>query len=220
MARPRRQVAWFWPAVLLAGLVAIAAFRMWSGWATRPMVASGGRSEGRVAGEAADLAAAGRRLRHLHAQMADTAGRLADLATDTAARRRQIRMLEDMLASGRLTECPPFLQAETTVRALQKIIREAGGAAQADGGRDGRLSTAAAVARERLRTRLLALRGELEREVADLQARADALRQQQRLQEIRVREMRRRIERRLDAGQEPTPAITPPSRRRDAAPIR
>lgn len=198
MARPRRQVAWFWPALLLAGLAAVVAFRMWSGWATRPMVASSNLPEGRVAGEAADLAAAGRRLRYLHAQRSATAARLATLRTEIADRRRQARTLDEMIDGGRLTDCPPFLAENTTVRALQKIIREAGGAAQTDAGRDPRLTTAAAVARERLRTKLLVLRDQLRRETADLDAQATTLRQQQRLQEAGIRHLRRQIDERLN----------------------
>jgi hypothetical protein len=198
VVRPRRQIAWFWPALLLAGLAAVAAFRMWSGWATRPMVASDAAADGRVAGEASDLAAAGRRLRLLHARQTATAARLADLRTDIATRQHQTRTLEEMLAGGRLTDCPPFLRENTTVRALQKIIREAGGAAQTDTGRDPRLTTAAVVARERLRAKLLALRDQLDREAADLEAQATVLRQQQRLQETAADEMRRRIEEQLD----------------------
>jgi hypothetical protein len=216
VARPRRQIAWFWPALLLAGLVAVAAFRMWSGWATRPMVASDTVTDGRVTGEASDLAAAGRRLRLLHGRRAATAARLADLRTDIATRRHQTRTLEEMLAGGRLTDCPPFLRENTTVLALQKIIREAGGAAQADAGRDPRLTTAAVVARERLRAKLLALHDQLDGEVADLEARAAVLRQKQRLQETAADEMRRRIEERLD-GRTDGPHAQPASEN-EAAP--
>ncbi len=205
MARPRRQVAWFWPALLLAGLAAVVAFRMWSGWATRPMVASDTGADGRVAGEAADLAAAGRRLRRLHAERTATAARLADLRADIAARRRQARTLADMLTGQGLTDCPPFLRHDTTVRALQQIIREAGGPSQTDADGVARLATAAAVARERLRARLLALRDRLDREVADLEAQAAALRHRQRLQETGIRQMRQQIKRRLDARDTPSP---------------
>ena len=104
-----------------------------------------------------------------------------------------------MLAGRTLTSCPPFLRDDTTVRALQQIIREASGPAQTDADGDTRLATAAAVARERLRARLLTLRDRLGREIADLQARATALRQRQRLQETGIRQMRRQVERRLKA---------------------
>jgi hypothetical protein len=198
VTRPERQVAWFWPVLLLAALAAIAAFRMWSGWATRPMVASDDRADGRVAGEPTDLAAVGRRLRHLHARQAATARRLADVRTQMAVRRRQAHTLDRMLDGQGLTDCPPFLREDTTVRALQQIIREAGGPSQTDGDGDTRLATAAAVARERLRARLLALREQLDREVTDLEARADGLRHRQRLQERAIQQMRRQIERGLD----------------------
>ena len=198
MARPRRHVVWIWPALLLAGLAAVVAFRVWSGWATRPMAASTDRADGRVEGERADLSAAGRRLRRLSHQLARTRRRLADFQADIADRRRHIRTLDGMLESGRLTECPPFLHDSTTVRALQKIIREAEGPAQAEGGQRSRLATAATIARERLRARLSAMRDRFAREVADLQARAAALRHERRLQEAGLRQLRRQISERLD----------------------
>ena len=208
MAHPRRQVAWIWPALLLAGLAAIVVFRVWSGWATRPMVASTDRTEGRVEGERADLAAAGRRLRLLQARAADTGRRLADLGAEVAAKRQQGRTLGDMLDGGRLTECPGFLRDKTTVRALQKILGEAGRPAQAEGGRRSQLTTAAAVARERLRAKLSALRDQLAREVADLEARATTLRQQRHLQEADLQRLRRQIDQRLDGR---SPHRTAPS---------
>jgi len=198
LAHPKRQVRWIWPALLLASLAAIVVFRVWSGWATRPMVASTDRTEGRVEGDRADLAAAGRRLRLLQARAADTGRRLADLGAEIAAKRQQVRTLGEMLDAGRLTECPGFLRDKTTVRALQKILREAGRPAQAEGGRRSRLTTAAAVARERLRAKLSALRHQLAREVADLEARATTLRQERHLQEADLRRLRRQIHQRLD----------------------
>jgi len=204
LAHRKQQIAWIWPALLLAGLAAIVVFRVWSGWATRPMVASTDRTEGRVEGEQADLAAAGRRLRLLQARAADSCRRLADLGAEVAAKRRQVRTLGEMLDAGRLTECPGFLRDKTTVRALQKILHEAARPAQAEGGRRSRLTTTAAIARERLRAKLSALRDQLAREVADLEARAATLRQQQRLQEADLQRLRRQINRRLD-GCSPSP---------------
>ena len=212
MARPRRQIAWIWPTLLLAGLAAVVAFRMWSGWATRPMVASTGRTEGRVAGEQADLAAAGRQLRRLQVRATATASRLAAVQAELAAKHQQILTLDEMLDTGRLTECPPFLRDETTVRALQKIIREAGGPAQADAGQGSRLGTAAVIARERLRAKLSTIRSQLDREALDLEDRASALRHEQQLQEADLRQLRRQIDQRLDTRvTDPEAPATPDS---------
>jgi len=213
LAHPRRQVAWIWPALLLAGLAAIVICRVWSGWARRPMVASTDHTEGRVEGEAAALVAVGRRLRHLQVQLADTEHRLANLQTHIAAKRRQVRTLDDMLGVGRLTECPPFLRDKTTVRALQKIIREAEGPVQAEAGRRSRLSTAATVARERLRAKLSALRAEWAHAVAELKDQAATLRQQRRLQERGVQRLRRQIDERLEGRSRHPPSPHPSSRR-------
>ena len=215
MARSRRHFAWIWPALLLAGLAAVVAFRVWSGWATRPMAASTDRADGRVEGERADLAAAGRRLRHLRQRLTDIRRRLADLQVKIADRRRHLRTLDEMLAGGRLTACPPVLRDETTVRALQKIIREAEEPAQAEDGRRSRLATAATIARERLRARLSALREQFAREVADLETGAEALRHERRLQEAGLRRLRRKVSERLDgrSAQPAAPCVQPDDRR-------
>jgi hypothetical protein len=175
MSRPSVRAMWAWPLALLAGLGLIVAVRVWSGWAGRPVVSMGAQDVGVMAGDSADLADAGRRLRLLSEEADALRGRLAAAEADIAEHRARAEALGDMLSADRLTLCPPFLQAETTVRALQKIIIEAASPAPASGG-DERLSTAAVVARQRLRRKLEALRDEASQAMADAQTHADALR--------------------------------------------
>jgi len=191
-----RRVAWVWPVLLAAGLVFVAAFRMWSGWATRPMTASPGATEGVIGGGADDAAAAARRLPQLERSVAETRQALADLAAAAARKREQADVLRALRQADQLTECPPFLHEDATVRALQQIIREADGATPAGDDRQARLAAAAAVARERLRTRLTALHDQLRDEVQDLEDRAAALGQRLRIESRDLERLRQQVDRR------------------------
>ena len=192
-----RHTAWAWPAVLLAGLLAVVAIRIWSGWASVPTPSMATQADGIVAGRSDDLAAAARRIRLLQDQSGETRRRLAALQSDVSAKRQQARTLDAMLASNRLTDCPAFLRQQTTVRALQKIIREAADSGIAEAADQNRLNTAAAVARERLRRKLEALRSQLTEDISRLQTRTAALRQQLHLQTAELQRLRRRVERQL-----------------------
>jgi len=203
LPRRERHVAWIWPALLLAGLISMAALRVWSGWATRPMVASGDGTEGFIEGDGANLAPAARRLRQLQTEMDQTRRRLADLLAEAADKRQQVQTLDEMLTTGRLTDTPDFLRGRTTVRALQKIIREAGGSAFAGSDQESRLTTAALVARERLRAKLTALADELKQDLAECEQRAATLRPQLHFQRASVRRLRGRIQERLDSPAAP-----------------
>lgn len=193
-----RRVSWLWPVLIVAGMMAVVMVRVWSGWATRPMAASTNVAEGIVEGERADLAAWGSRVRRLQAQLDRTRHRLMGLQTDVVIKREQVRTLDTMLATDRLTHCPDFLRNETTVRALQKIIGEAAGTSQADTDRSSRLHTAAAVARERLRAKLTALRNSLATQVTDLQQQVTALRHQLHLQRADLGRLQQQVQYRLD----------------------
>ena len=198
MPRLERHVAWIWPAILLAGVISIVAFRVWSGWATRPVVATADGTEGIIEGDGADLAAAARRVRQLQTKVDQAHRRLADLRTEAADKREQIRTLEAMLTTGRLTDSPHFLHSQTTVHALQKIIREAAGSTFVDADREARLNTAAVVARERLRAKLAALADELKQNLAEIDRQAATLRQHLRLQSTSLERLRRQIQERLN----------------------
>jgi hypothetical protein len=178
LPRPRYRIAWIWPVLLAAVVLSVVVFRVWSGWATRPMMASADGSEGLVGGSGGDPAAAVARARRLRAEAEAIRRRLAALAAEAVARRDEIRTLDRMLSTGPLTECPPFLRDEAGVTALQKVLREAAGATQAGDDERTRLHTAAAVARERLRARLAALRNDRLHQVSDLEREVASLRQE------------------------------------------
>lgn len=198
MLRLNRRIAWVWPVLLVAGLVFVVAFRTWSGWATRPMAASTDAAEGVIKGHADDAAAVARRIRQLEAAIEQTQQALADLAATATRKREQADTLRTMCESDQLTECPPFLHEDATVRALQKIIREADGATPAGDDRQARLATAAAVARERLRARLTALHDQLRNEIVDVEERAAVLGQRLRIESRDLPRLRQQMDRRLD----------------------
>ena len=195
----RRHMAWAWPAVLLAGLLATAAIRLWSDWASGPVPSLAAQTDGVVAGESDDLATAARRFRLLQDQSGETRGRLAALQSDVSAKRQQVRTLDAMLASNRLTDCPAFLQQQTTVRALQKIICEAADTGVTEAADQSRLNTAAAVARERLRRKLEAIRSQLAEDIDHLEAQATATRHQLHFQTAESQRLRRRLQRQLES---------------------
>ena len=195
-----RHTAWAWPAVLLAGLLAVVAIRIWSGWASGPAPSMATQADGIVAGRSDDLAAAARRIRLLQDQSGETRRRLAALQSDVSAKRQQARTLDAMLASDRLTDCPAFLRQQTTVRALQKIIREAADSGIAEAADQNRLNTAAAVARERLRRKLEALRSQLTDDISRTEDPAAALRQRLHLQVAELQRLRRQVQRELQSG--------------------
>jgi chromosome segregation ATPase len=160
----------------------------------RSAVAAGG---GLVTGNSNDLAAAARQIRLLQGQVDQMREELAGLQTQIASWHQQIALLDEMLARDALTECPAFLREETTVRALQKIIREADSSPATTAATQDRLSTAAGVARERLRSKLEALRDQLQTQVADLETQADALRLRTHLQSQEVEYRQRQVQREL-----------------------
>ena len=204
----RRHMAWAWPAVLLAGLLATAAVRLWSDWASGPAPSSAAQADGVVTGESDDLATAARRFRLLQDQSGETRRRLAALQGDVAAKRQQRNTLDAMLATNRLTDCPAFLRGQTTVRALQKIIREATDTGVTEAADQSRLNTAAAVARERLRRKLEAIHSQLAEDIDRLEAQAATTRGQLHFQTAELQRLRRRVQRQLQS-QTPGPQSSP-----------
>ncbi|MGB3194525.1 MAG: hypothetical protein WBC39_04460, partial [Phycisphaerae bacterium] len=112
------------------------------------------------------LASAARRIRLLQEGLNDTRGRLAKAETEAVLLRDRAATIDRMLAEDSLTDCPLFLHDETTVRALQGILREAD---------DDRMDAAATIARQRLRRRLAGLRDQMAQEADGREAEADAL---------------------------------------------
>jgi hypothetical protein len=193
----QRHVKWVWPIALVVGVLLVVGVRLWPGWT--PHSARSDNGTGIAAAQASDLASAARRIRFLQEQVNRTRQQLVSLQTDAAARRGRVAAINEMLTTDSLTECPPFLRDDTTMRALQKIVREAAESTVAgDAGRD-RLNTAASVARERLRSKLDALRDQLAREAADLDIQAEALRQ--RLHQLggEVEQIQREIQREIQS---------------------
>jgi len=177
MSRPKHSIAWACAATLLAGVAVLAAVRLFSAWEGGPAPAVAGDGRGIIAAtdspsdpgtlaNGPSLASLARRIRLLQEDLNDTRGRLAKAETEAVLLRDRVVTLDRMLAGDSLTDCPLFLHDETTVRALQGILREA-----AAGGTD----AAATIARQRLRRRLTVLRDQMAQEAADRQAEADAL---------------------------------------------
>jgi len=195
----QRHAKWAWPIALVAGVLLVVAVRLWPGGPPCPARSDGNPRSVVAAGQASDLASAARRLRFLQEQVNRTRQQLVSLQTEAAARRGRIAAIDEMLATDCLAECPPFLRDDTTVRALQKIVREAAESPR-DGpaGRD-RLDIAASVARERLRSRLDALRSQLAREAADFDKQAEALRQRLQLLGGEIEQLQREIHRELQS---------------------
>lgn len=205
----RQHITWIWPAVLVVGLALVVTIRLWSGWAERPMASLASETDGVVSGESDGLVAAARRIRALQSQSAATRQQLAALQKDSSAKRQHAATLDTMLASDRLTDCPDFLRQQTTVRALQNIIREAADTTPSESPDQSRLNTAAAVARERLRTKLEALRSQLAEEIGDLETQATTLRQRLQLQTAELERLQRQAKRQLQSrasSRHPRPA--------------
>ncbi|MCX5649322.1 MAG: hypothetical protein NTX40_09555 [Planctomycetota bacterium] len=176
MSRPKHSIAWACAATLLAGVAVIAAVRVFSAWRGGPAPAVAGDGRGIIAAtdspsdpgtlaNGQSLASAARRIRLLQEGLNDTRGRLAKAETEAVLLRDRAATLDRMLAGDSLTDCPLFLHDETTVRALQGILREA-----ADG-----TDATATIARQRLRRRLAGLRDQMAQEADDRGAEADAL---------------------------------------------
>lgn len=198
----RQHAAWIWPASLLIGLILVALVRIWSGWAGRPQSSMGAEAHGVVTADSDDLAAVARRIRTLQEDRSRTREQFTALVSQAADCRQHVAALDDMLASGRLTECPVFLREETTVRALQKIIREAAGSGSAGQPDEDPLSTASVVARERLRAKLEVLRDQLRAETATIETRTEALRRQLDLQAAQIEALQANVLERLQSRTE------------------
>lgn len=190
----RRHGVWAWPLLLAAGLAFVAAVRLWPGWASRPVSSLASEGGGVVAGDRADLAASARRLRTLQDETGRTREQLAAVQAEAVAIQEQVAILDEMLLTDRLTFCPDFLRDQTTVRALQKIMREAADTAPPQAADQNNLSTAAAVARERLRAKLEALRDQLADRTTALDQQAADLRQRLLLETTELQQLQRKVD--------------------------
>ena len=190
MSRLNRRFAWAFAAGTAAAILAIGGLRLVSSPRGMPAAAEAGdvglvaMTDGRAGlaakGEASDLAALARRLRTLQDDLNRTRTELRQTQAASADLRDRANVLDDMLARDALTDCPVFLHEETTVRALQGILREATESRGPDGSArpptpTDRMGTGAMIARQRLRQRLAVLRDEMAQQARDLDARADVL---------------------------------------------
>jgi septal ring factor EnvC (AmiA/AmiB activator) len=205
----QRHASWLWLAALVVSAVLVASLRMDWGPSGPPQGAEPADTGGVVAAEPSNLAAVARRIQLIQGRAAQLREQLATLQTEGSARRREVAALNDMLAADSFTECPSFLSEDTTVRALQKIIREAAGAADSGAPDYNRLHTAATVARERLRTRLEVLRDQLSREADDLSAQSEDLRQRLLIQSEEAERLDRQVREEL-RDRSPPPAVHVP----------
>jgi hypothetical protein len=209
MAWLERHSTWIWAVSIVAGIVVVLGVRVASEHptpstaGTRLWRVPDGPSRGVITGESSDLATAARRARVLQDQVGQMRQELASLQTEAITRRQRIAAINEMLAGDSYTDTPVFLREDTTVRALQKIIREAAGSPDPSATQQDRLSTAATVARERLRAKLEALREQLAGEASDLDARAESLRQRVRLQSEEAERLQREMQKELHSRLHP-----------------
>jgi len=196
----KRHATLMWPLAVLIILGLLVLIRIGPGWATRPLAPPQAEAHG-VVTAGADAMATARRIAQLQGEAGRTREQLAAVQTQTSVRRERIATLEEMLASDSLTDCPNFLKEETTVRALQKIIREASETVRPPADDQNRLSIAATIARQRLRQKLEGLRDQLQQELGRLESQAEALRERLRLQteelDLLDRQIRRQSQGRL-----------------------
>jgi hypothetical protein len=183
-----------WPAAVLAALGLVVLIRLGSG-RTDGTPASADGDRGGIVTAAPDSLATARRLRLLEDEAGRTREQLASVQTESSIRQERVAVLDEMLATDSLTDCPGFLKDETTVRALQKIIREAADTSHPADDNPSRLNTAATVARERLRQKLNGLRDRLNQELGKLESQAQVLRQQLRAQTEALDVLQRQIHR-------------------------
>ena len=209
MSRLNRRRAWIFAALITAGILAIAGVRLLSGrhGAPRPAEAGGAglvAADNTYTGGETNLADLARRVRTFQDDLNRTRNALREAETESATLRERVAVLDDMLARDALTDCPVFLYEETTVRALQGILREAT-ESRAPSSRTGEM-----IARQRLRGRLSALREEMVRQEQNLDARADALRSDLRRQADEVERLQRLLMSRIPPSKTgKTPSGTP-----------
>jgi chaperonin cofactor prefoldin len=202
----KRHVAWAWSAILFAGLALVLLIRLGSGMLTPTDAGPPSEDRGIVGGDSDTLTASAKRIRTLQDQVATLREQLAAAQIDLALRHERIATLRQMLNTDSLTDCPVFLHDETTVRALQKIVRDARqpqGPLVSD---ETSLSTAASVATERLRGRLEAIRDQMDREAAAIETRVEGMRQQLHLQTDELENLRRQVNKQLQSSAAPWPA--------------
>ena len=206
----RRHAVWAWPALLVLGLALVLAARRLPTRTDRAVSSRPATEDsGLVTAQSIDLASAARSIRFLQNDLARIRRQLAAIQNETSLRRERVATIEKMLADDTLTQAPVFLCEDTTVRALQQIIREASDPAAPD---QDRLSTAAAVARQRLRQKLESLRDQWVREVADRTTEADMHRERLHLQTQELERLQRQVHQQLQPPSGPAasePARTP-----------
>jgi len=106
--------------------------------------------------------------------------RLAQSRKEEEELTQQIATLDRMRYGGDLTRCPSFLQDNTTIRALQRLMREAKNEPMLWRRKGSKLQTAAAVARERIRAKLRVLQEQKAESLKILRVRIANLREQAR----------------------------------------
>lgn len=193
-----RLVRWSLPLLAVMAVLALVASIHYFQAVPADAVAADG-DHGRAALRSSDLATLARRYKALEDQTTPLRLQLAAAQAQATVARDHASTLNSMLDGNSLTQTPLFLQDESTVRALQGIIREAAGPEGPGRAAEDNLGTAATIARERLRQKLETLRESLDQQATRLETQAGELVERIRNQSAEMEMLRSDINRRLQA---------------------
>lgn len=201
-----RLLRWSLPLLAVVAVLALVfSIHYFSAGPDSVVAASSDGDRGRAALRSSDLAALARRLKALQDQTTALRQQLATAQAQAEVARDHAGALDSMLSGNMLTPTPGFLRDETTVRALQGIIREAAGSEGPAKGSQDRIDTAATIARERLKQKLETLRDNLQQEATCLETQAEDLQERIRNQSAEMETLQAGINRHLKAKSQSGP---------------
>ena len=168
---------------------------------------SSAASHGRAAttAESGDLAELARQVRRASSELTETRCLMAERQAQSKKLRQQIADLDSMLANGNFLRCPTFLWEDAAVRALQQVVREATENHSLSEASRSRLETAAMIARQRLRSKLGALRENMVQSANRLDEETEALRAEIQSESQRENSLHQRLTEQLKLRAEAAP---------------
>ena len=154
---------------VLAGLLAAA------GRITLQEGSTNGRGRAATTAESGDLAELARQVRTASTKLSETRCLMAERQARSTKLRQHIADLDSILTNEDFLRCPTFLWEDVAVRALQQVVREATENRSLSEANRSRLETAAMIARQRLRSKLGALRENMVQSANRLDEETEAL---------------------------------------------